>query len=566
MAPLLAAAMNHAAAHPGLRSHLVGPNNESFSRHHLPSSSPQSSKRRCNLSFTTRSARVGSQNGVQMLSPSEIPQRDWFPSDFTFGAATSAYQIEGAWNEDGKGESNWDHFCHNHPERILDGSNSDIGANSYHMYKTDVRLLKEMGMDAYRFSISWPRILPKGTKEGGINPDGIKYYRNLINLLLENGIEPYVTIFHWDVPQALEEKYGGFLDKSHKSIVEDYTYFAKVCFDNFGDKVKNWLTFNEPQTFTSFSYGTGVFAPGRCSPGLDCAYPTGNSLVEPYTAGHNILLAHAEAVDLYNKHYKRDDTRIGLAFDVMGRVPYGTSFLDKQAEERSWDINLGWFLEPVVRGDYPFSMRSLARERLPFFKDEQKEKLAGSYNMLGLNYYTSRFSKNIDISPNYSPVLNTDDAYASQEVNGPDGKPIGPPMGNPWIYMYPEGLKDLLMIMKNKYGNPPIYITENGIGDVDTKETPLPMEAALNDYKRLDYIQRHIATLKESIDLGSNVQGYFAWSLLDNFEWFAGFTERYGIVYVDRNNNCTRYMKESAKWLKEFNTAKKPSKKILTPA
>ncbi|AQK40583.1 Beta-glucosidase2, partial [Zea mays] len=180
MAPLLAAAMNH-AAHPVLRSHL-GPNNESFSRHHL-SSSPQSSKRRFNLSFTPRSARVGNQNGVQLLSPSEIPRRDWFPSDFIFGAATSAYQIEGAWNEDGKGESNWDHFCHNFPERIMDGSNADIGANSYHMYKTDVRLLKEMGMDAYRFSISWPRILPKGTVEGGINQDGIDYYKRLINLL-----------------------------------------------------------------------------------------------------------------------------------------------------------------------------------------------------------------------------------------------------------------------------------------------------------------------------------------------------------------------------------------------
>ncbi|AQK40584.1 Beta-glucosidase2 [Zea mays] len=510
MAPLLAAAMNH-AAHPVLRSHL-GPNNESFSRHHL-SSSPQS-------------------------------------------------------------------------KRIMDGSNADIGANSYHMYKTDVRLLKEMGMDAYRFSISWPRILPKGTVEGGINQDGIDYYKRLINLLLENGktpfflaslfmeshnlvfkgIEPYVTIFHWDVPQALEEKYGGFLDKTHKRIVNDYKNFAKVCFDNFGDKVKNWLTFNEPQTFTSFSYGTGVFAPGRCSPGLDCAIPTGNSLVEPYIAGHNILLAHAEAVDLYNKYYKGENGRIGLAFDVMGRVPYGTSFLDEQAKERSMDINLGWFLEPVVRGDYPFSMRSLARERLPFFSDKQQEKLVGSYNMLGINYYTSIFSKHIDISPKYSPVLNTDDAYASQETYGPDGKPIGPPMGNPWIYLYPEGLKDILMIMKNKYGNPPIYITENGIGDVDTKEKPLPMEAALNDYKRLDYIQRHISTLKESIDLGANVHGYFAWSLLDNFEWYAGYTERYGIVYVDRKNNYTRYMKESAKWLKEFNTAKKPSKKIITPA
>ncbi|ONM32568.1 4-hydroxy-7-methoxy-3-oxo-3,4-dihydro-2H-1,4-benzoxazin-2-yl glucoside beta-D-glucosidase 1, chloroplastic-like [Zea mays] len=556
MAPLVATAtMNHAVAH------LLGPNHESFSRHHLSSSLQQNSKRRCNLSFRPRAAE--SQNGSQTLSPSEVPKRDWFPSDFIFGAATSAYQIEGGWNEDGKKPSTWDHFCHTFPDWIADHSNGDVAADSYHMYKEDVRLLKEIGMDSYRFSISWSRILPNGTLEGGINPYGIKYYKNLINLLVENGIEPFVTIFHWDTPQALVDKYGGFLDER---IVKDYTDFAKVCFENFGDKVNNWLTFNEPQTFSSFSYGTGLCAPGRCTPGQKCANPIGNSLTEPYTVGHNLLRAHAEAVDLYNKYYKGENGRIGLAFDVMGRVPYEKSaFTDQQAEQRSWDINLGWFLEPVVRGDYPFSMRSLARERLPFFTDKEQEKLVGSYDMLGLNYYTSRFSKNIDISPNYSPVLNTDDAYASQETNGPDGNPIGPWMGNSWIYLYPEGLKDLLMIMKNKYGNPPIYITENGMGDVDHGD--LPMEVALDDHKRVHYLQRHIATLKESRDLGANVQGYFAWSLLDNFEWFSGYTERYGIVYVDRNDGCKRYMKRSAKWFKEFNAAKKAAaKKILTPA
>lgn len=557
MAPLVAAATNHTAH----RSHIVGPNNENFPRHQ-PCSSQNRNKR---LRLRSRAQRISSQLlASQKLMPWQIPKRDWFPPSFIFGAATAAYQIEGVWNEDGKGPSNWDHFCHNYPDWILDGSNGDTGANSYHMYPADVRLLKEIGMDAYRFSISWSRILPKGTLEGGINQAGIKYYKKLINLLIENGIEPFVTIFHWDVPQALEDKYGGFLGDR---IVKDYTDFAKVCFENFGDKVKNWLTFNEPQTFTTFSYGTGVFAPGRCSPGEKCAQPIANSLTEPYIAGHNILRAHAMTVDLYNKNYKGTDGRIGLAFDVMGRVPYGNTFLDEQAQERSLDQNLGWFLEPVVRGDYPFSMRSLARKRLPFFTDNEQAMLAGSYDILGINYYTSRFSKHVDFSEDYSPKLNADDAYATAEIFGPDGNSIGPPMGNPWIYMYPKGLKDLLMIMKNKYGNPPIYITENGIGDVDTKDNPLSMQDALEDYKRLDYLQRHISVIKESIDLGADVRGHFTWSLLDNFEWSSGYTERYGIIYVDRDDGYRRYLKRSAKWLREFNgAAKKAEKKVLTPA
>nr|1V03_A Chain A, DHURRINASE [Sorghum bicolor] len=561
MALLLASAINHTAHPAGLRSH---PNNESFSRHHLCSSPQNISKRRSNLSFRPRAQTISSESaGIHRLSPWEIPRRDWFPPSFLFGAATSAYQIEGAWNEDGKGPSTWDHFCHNFPEWIVDRSNGDVAADSYHMYAEDVRLLKEMGMDAYRFSISWPRILPKGTLAGGINEKGVEYYNKLIDLLLENGIEPYITIFHWDTPQALVEAYGGFLDER---IIKDYTDFAKVCFEKFGKTVKNWLTFNDPETFCSVSYGTGVLAPGRCSPGVSCAVPTGNSLSEPYIVAHNLLRAHAETVDIYNKYHKGADGRIGLALNVFGRVPYTNTFLDQQAQERSMDKCLGWFLEPVVRGDYPFSMRVSARDRVPYFKEKEQEKLVGSYDMIGINYYTSTFSKHIDLSPNNSPVLNTDDAYASQETKGPDGNAIGPPTGNAWINMYPKGLHDILMTMKNKYGNPPMYITENGMGDIDKGDLPKPV--ALEDHTRLDYIQRHLSVLKQSIDLGADVRGYFAWSLLDNFEWSSGYTERFGIVYVDRENGCERTMKRSARWLQEFNGAAKKveNNKILTPA
>ncbi|PAN41422.1 hypothetical protein PAHAL_8G042900 [Panicum hallii] len=540
MALLASALISHTAHRPGLRSH-IGSNGGNLSWH-------EKGKKRCDL--TRVRSRAWSSDLGQHLMPSEIPRRDWFSHEFVFGSATSAYQIEGAWNEHGKGPSTWDHFCHNHPERIFDRSNGDVAVNSYHLYEEDVKLLKEMGMDAYRFSISWSRILPKGTLEGGINYQGLQYYKNLINTLKENGIEPYVTIFHWDTPQQLEENYGSFLSRM---IVKDYTDFARLCFEHFGDKVKNWFTFNEPHTFCTYAYGTGEHAPGRCSPGRNCAIPYGDSLSEPYLVGHNILLAHAEVAHLYKKYYKGEDGQIGMALDSLFFEPYGKTFLDEQAKARSIDFNLGWFMEPVSRGDYPFSMRSLLRDRLPYFKDDEQEKLKGSSNMMGLNYYTSLFCEHVDISPKFSPAVNTEDAYAIPKIYDHEGNAIGPDTRTQWIKSYPKGLKELLMIIRDKYGNPPIYITENGTADDDFGD--LSMKDALDDGIRLEYLQRHISAVKESIDLGADVRGHFTWSLLDNFEWSRGYTCRFGLIYVDRNNGFKRHMKKSAEWFKEFNGA-----------
>jgi len=247
-----------------------------------------------------------------------------------------------------------------------------------------------------------------------------------------------------------------------------------------------------------------------------------------------------------------------MALDVMFYEPYAKIFLDEQAQARSIDYNLGWFMEPVFRGDYPFSMRSLLRDRLPYFKDEEKAKLVGSYDMMGLNYYTSRFSEHIDISPRFTPVLNTEEAYAREKMSGHDGNPIGLDTGIDWIKSYPKGLKDLLMIIKERYGNPPIYITENGTADVDNGN--LSKGDALDDSIRLDYLQRHISAIKKSIDLGVDVRGHFTWSLLDNFEWASGYTARFGLIYVDRNDGFKRTMKKSAKWFKKFNGA---SRKVI---
>ncbi|KAM0941505.1 putative beta-primeverosidase [Dioscorea sansibarensis] len=226
--------------------------------------------------------------------------RSSFPSDFVFGAASSAYQVEGSWNSDGKGPSIWDTFTHTQPWKIADGKTGDVAIDFYHRYKDDVKLLKSLNMDAFRFSISWTRILPTGSLRGGINRKGVEFYNNLIDELLAHGMRPYVTIFHWDTPQGLESKYGGFLSRN---IVDDYRDFAEVCFKEFGDRVKHWITFNEPYSYCSRAYDLGTFAPGRCSPWVgNCT--AGDSGREPYIACHNIILAHAATVKVYKEKYQ----------------------------------------------------------------------------------------------------------------------------------------------------------------------------------------------------------------------------------------------------------------------
>ncbi|GJM87712.1 hypothetical protein PR202_ga03695 [Eleusine coracana subsp. coracana] len=501
------------------------------------------------LSVRSRAARITSDLGVEALKPSkqDITKKS-FPPGFVFGAGTSSYQIEGAWNEDGKGPSIWDHYCHTYPDKIKFRHNGDVAVNSYHMYEEDVKMLKAMGMGAYRGNA------PRWGKSSGYQLLQQPYQQ-----LLENGIKPYVTLFHWETPQALEDEYRSFLSPR---IVNDFKDFAEVCFKNFGDRVKHWITFNEPYVFCCNAYGIGKHAPGRCSPGNPCAVPTGDSLAEPYQAGHNLLLAHAEAARLYKKKYQEhQEGQIGIALVSMGYEPFDkTNHVHSQARDRSIDHNLGWFLEPLYRGDYPFSMRSLIRDRLPNFTPEEKAKLQGSYDMLGLNYYTSRFSRHVDYSPLYSPTQYKDDAYAEVGIIGADGQHIGEDTGTGWLCYYPEGLKNLLMVIRDRYGNPPIYITENGVGDQD--EGDLSMDNAVNDDVRLNYLNDHIAVVKESIDMGSKVRGHFTWSLLDNFEWQNGFTHRFGLIYVDYNDNLKRHMKNSAKWFSKFNGVDKKDTQV----
>ncbi|KAF8011796.1 hypothetical protein BT93_I0056 [Corymbia citriodora subsp. variegata] len=355
--------------------------------------------------------------------------------------------------------------------------------------------MKEMGLDAYRFSISWPRILPKGKLKGGINKEGVRYFNNLINELLAHGIQPFVTLLHNDLPQTLEEEYGGFLSPR---VVDDFRDYVDVCFKEFGDRVKHWITLNEPWSLCYFGYTIGTEAPGRCSAWQMLNCTGGDSGTEPYIVAHHQILAHAAAVKLYKEKYQASQKGIiGITLIAGWFLPYSNAKPDRNAALRALDFSLGWFMEPITYGDYPHSMRALVGGRLPTFTKEQSLIVKGSFDFLGLNYYTSDYAKHVP-PPNTPPSYLTDRCVNQTRIGS------------------------LLLYIKQKYNNPFIYITENGVDEFNN--STLPLEQQLSDYTRIDYHYRHLLYLKEAIKDGVRVKGYFAWSLLDNFEWASGYT------------------------------------------
>ncbi|XP_057481585.1 beta-glucosidase 40-like [Actinidia eriantha] len=472
-----------------------------------------------------------------------------FPKGFVFGTASSAYQYEGAVKEDGRGQTVWDEFAHSFG-KVLDFSNADVAVNQYHLFDEDIKLMKDMGMDAYRFSIAWSRIFPNGT--GEINQAGVDHYNNLINALLANGIEPYVTLYHWDLPQALEDRYNGWL---HPQIIKDFALYVETCFEKFGDRVKHWITFNEPHTFTTQGYDVGLQAPGRCSILLHIFCRGGNSATEPYIVGHNVLLSHATVVDIYRRKYKpKQHGSVGVSFDVIWFEPATNSTADIEAAQRAQDFQLGWFIEPLIFGEYPSSMITRVGSRLPRFTKAESALLKGSLDFIGINHYTTFYAK--PNTTNIIGVLLNDSIADSGAITLPfrDGKPIGDRANSIWLYIVPHGIRSLMNYIKQKYGNPQVIITENGMDDANS---PLiSLKDALKDEKRIKYHNDYLESLLASIkDDGCNVKGYFVWSLLDNWEWAAGFSSRFGLYFVDYGDKLKRYPKDSVKWFKNFLTS-----------
>lgn len=356
-----------------------------------------------------------------------------------------------------------------------------------------------------------------------------------------------MTLFHWDLPQTLEDEYSGFLSPN---IVKDFRDYAELCFKEFGDRVKHWITLNEPWAFAKHAYAEGSFAPGRCSPWQNLNCTGGDSATEPYIVSHNQILAHASAVNAYKTKYQKfQKGKIGITLVCHWMVPLYDTKLDHHASQRAIDFMFGWYMDPLTIGDYPSSMRSLVGSRLPKFSTYQAKLVKGSFDFIGLNYYTSHYATNApELSEVIKPSYNTDAlvSFTSQR----NGIPIGPKAASAWLSIYPKGIHDLLLYIKTKYNNPLIYITENGMDDFN--DPTLPLEKALEDTQRIDYYYDHLYYLQTAIKDGVNVKGYFAWSLLDNFEWGLGYTSRFGIYFIDYNDGLKRYPKMSAVWFKNF--------------
>ncbi|KAL5830971.1 hypothetical protein ACOSQ4_016325 [Xanthoceras sorbifolium] len=470
-------------------------------------------------------------------------KRSDFPKDFLFGVSTGAAQTEGSTKSGGKGLNVWDAFLEKNPGAMSDGSNIETAIDSYRRYKEDVQHVKDLGVDTYRFSIAWTRILPNGSLSGGVNKEGIDHYNSLIDELIKYGIKPFVTMLHFDFPQALEDKYGGLLSRS---FVDDFKDYAEILFRTYGDRVKNWITINEPQITAKYGYDYGWPPQSRCSDRKICK--AGNSSTEPYVVLHNLVLAHATAATLYkHKFQAQQGGQIGVVVAGLSFEPYSNSSEDRAATDRALEFGIGWFIKPLVFGDYPEIMRTIAKDRLPRFTAAEKKLVMGSFDFIGLNYYTGQYVKNIPVNLEASPVsLSADESFnLTGERNGVLIGPTG--LGG---NIYPKGLQKLLKYMMEEYQNPAIYITENGFGQ--QRNDSLPLETQLKDQSRVNFIRQHLYRILKAIKVGVKVKGYIYWSLLDDFEWTAGYSARFGLYFIDYNNNLTRIPTDSAKWFKTF--------------
>lgn len=431
-----------------------------------------------------------------------------FPVDFLWGTATASYQVEGAAWEDGRGPCIWDTFART-PGKVFHGHNGDIACDQYHRYAEDVGLMKKLGVQMYRFSIAWPRVFPEGC--GSQNPKGFDYYHKLTDALLEAGIQPAVTLYHWDLPQKLEDE-GGW---PVRDMAYRYADYAKVVFDELGDKVKFWITLNEPHCSAMGGYGQGWHAPGRCN------------MQDGYSAIHHLNLGHGLAVQAYRQG--GGDGRIGTTIDLATWRPATNTPEDIEAADRAKDLKTRMFLNPIYGRDYP--QRHLdAREVTMPVKDGDAEIMAQPIDFIGVNMYHEYPVAWDDSEPQKWRI---EPCYQQETAMG-------------WP-ICPDGLYRLLKGITEEYDKPPLYITENGCAWDDMLNDE---GDRCHDPQRIDYIRRHMSACLDAIESGVDLRGYFVWSFIDNFEWAYGYSKRFGIVYCDYVDQ-RRVPKDSYYWYRD---------------
>ena len=440
-----------------------------------------------------------------------------FPRGFLWGAATSSYQIEGAWDADGKGESVWDEISHN-TKFIKTQETGDIACDHYNRYKEDVQIMKNLGLKAYRFSVSWPRIFPSG--KGKINQKGVEFYDNLVNELLDNQIEPVITLYHWDLPLALQ-KIGGW--ESGK-VIDAFVDYADFMFEHFGNRVNKWITFNEPKIFTVWFYSFGL-------------YNKKPDIRSGYLASMNVNLAHAKAIKRYRMS-KDSDGKIGITLALNHVYPITDSDADQKAAKYFDGVFNRWYIDPIIKAAYPQDILEVISPRynLPQIPKEDLKILNDNpIDFLGINNYScARVS-----GKNPEDLNNMLKLISPEKVEGREYSEMG------WE-VCPEGLYDLLMRVDKDYNHPIIYITENGMACKDDKI----VNNVVLDEDRIIYLKQYLQASHRAIEKGVKLKGYFVWTLMDNFEWIEGYSKRFGIIRVN-NKTQERIWKKSAKWYQE---------------
>ncbi len=434
-----------------------------------------------------------------------------FPPNFIWGTATSAYQIEGAWNEDGKGPSIWDTFCHT-PGKTFKNQNGDVAVDHYHLFKSDIGLMKELGLKAYRFSVAWSRVQPAGT--GPVNPQGLDFYDRLVDELLQSAITPVLTLFHWDLPQTLQDL-GGW---PNRAVTDAFAEYAGIVARRLGDRVPYWITHNEPFVAAMAGYFIGEHAPGIQDP------------MAALQTVHHLLLSHGKAVQVLRSELPAE-AKIGITLNLSPVHPASEKPEDLQAAAVFDAVLNRSFLDPVLRGQYPAELMNVLGPIFPQVSAEDLQIIAAPLDFLGVNYYTRAV---VQYDPNFLPI------FAAQ---------VNPP-GNEYSMMweiYPLGIHELLTRIHNDYPSIPLFVTENGIPVPDDVD----FDGRVRDERRIRYVYKHLCQVHKAIQAGVPVIGYLSWSFTDNFEWAYGYRMRFGIVYVDFETQ-QRIIKDSGRWFSEI--------------